>query len=575
MMNRPIKITANLLAILLTVLLCIPVFAQKSGTETIYMHTDRTVYTAGETIHYKLYLLDGATQKPSNLSKIGYILIRNTFQAPTIKCRVNIVSGFSSGSISIPDTISSGVYQLVAYTNLMKNNNEKPFFRNEIVIINSFDNDFNFKLPVENTKTGVDSIHYPFRITTNKTIYNKREKVVVHIDKANIKANLSVSVSEDSNIKTSNNSIFETLVKFRNQPVNKAISTNYLPERSGKIIRGRVLDTVTGENIDKAIVLLSCVDTVPNLQYAITNSNGVFQMQLSDYHEGKELFFTVRNMPINQHWKIETENEFAQSELWKPELKCDLTNYKSFLTKSQNMAYINSSYESGNDTTESRESAKKAICPQFYYCPVRTVLPADYTSMNDFKEIVTELFPEISISKEKRIYKVSVLNGSQKMFSGEGIAIFMDGVYVDDVEKIMKLGSEQIKKIDVLNTERVFGNLVYKGVISIITKSTEIEKTTPSSYSLRMKNDKTNSYDNYIVERPDTISNKTFPFFRQLLYWNPDIEIKEQESTCFDFITSDNEGIFILKIEGITDDGQPISFSKNIQVINQTKSTEK
>ena len=560
---------------LLTVLLCIPVFAQKSGTETIYMQTDRTVYIAGETILYKLYLLDAATQKPSNLSKIGYILIRNAYQSPTIKCRVNIDSGISTGSISIPDTLSSGVYQLVAYTNLMKNKIEKPFFRNEIVILNSFDNDFNFKLPVINTKSEVDSIQLPFRITTYKTIYDTREKVVVHIDKIKLKANLSVSVSEDSNIKTSNNSIVESLVKFRNQPVTKPISTNYLTERSGKIIRGRVLDTLTGDNINKAIVLLSCVDTVPNLQYAITNSNGVFQMQLSDYHEGKELFFTVRNMPANQHWKIETEDEFAQSELWKPELKGEITNYKSFLIKSQNMAYINSCYETGNDTTASRESSKKAICPQFYYCSGRSILPADYTSLNDFKEIVTELFPEISINKEKGKYKVSVLNGSQRMFSNEGIAIFMDGVYVDDVEKIMKLGSEQIKKIDVLNTERVFGNLVYKGVISIITKSTEIEKTTPCSYSLRMKNDKTNSYDHYIVEKPDTTSNKTFPFLRQLLYWNPDLEIKEQESTSFEFITSDNEGIFILKIEGITDDGQPISIRKNIQVINQSKTTEK
>ena len=560
---------------LLTVLLCIPVFAQKTGTETIYMHTDRTVYTAGETIHYRLYLLDGATLKSSNLSMIGYILIRNAYQVPTIKCRVNIYSGISTGSISIPDTLSSGVYQLVAYTNLMKNKNEKSFFRNEIVILNSFDKDFNFKLPVVDTKIGVDSIHHPFRITTDKTIYGTREKVVVHIDKANIKANLSVSVSEKSNIKTSNNSIVESLEKFRNQPVKKPITTNYLPERSGKIIRGRVLDTVTGKNIDNAIVLLSCVDTVPNLQYAMTNSNGVFQMQLSNYHEGKELYFTVRNMPTNQHWKIETEDEFAQSELWKPELKCDITNYISFLTKSQNMAYINSCYETVKDTTASMEPAKKVICPQFYYCPVRSVLPADYTSLNNFKEIVTELFPEISISKEKGIYKVSVLNKSQKMFSEEGIAIFMDGVYVDDVNKIMKLGSEQIKKIDVLNTERVFGNLVYKGVISIITKSTEIEKTTPCSYSLRMKNDNANSFDNYIVERPDTTSNKTFPFFRQLLYWNPDIEIREHESTSFDFITSDNEGIFTLKIEGITDDGQPISIRKNIQVINQSKTTEK
>ena len=574
-MNRLIKIKANLLTMLITVLLSVPVFAQKPVIETIYLHTDRTVYTAGETMHYKIYLLDTETHKRSNLSKIAYILIRDSYQSPTIKCRVKIDSGTSTGSILLPDTLNSGVYQIVAFTNSMKNYDEKSFFRKEIVILNSFDKDFNFKLPVVNANTSVDSICNPFRITTNKTTYGIRERVVVQIDKANVKANLSVSVYEDSNIKTSNSTIVETLNNLENQHDNKPVSTNYLPEKSAKIIRGKVLDTVTGQNINKAIVLVSCVDTVPNLQYSTTNSSGIFQMLLSDYYEGKELYFTVRNMPAGQHWKIVTEDEFALSERWNPELKNDIGNYKNFLTKSQNMAYINKCYETDRDTTVDRSITNRVICPQFYYCPVRTVMTADYTSLNDFKELLTELFPEVSISKENGKYRISVLNSAQKMISDEEIAIFMDGVYVDDLDKIMKLGSEQIKKIEVLNTERVFGNLMYRGVISIITKSTEIEKTTPCSYSLRMKNDKTNSYDKYVVDKPETILNKTIPFFKQLLYWNPNLQIKEQESCSFSFIASDNEGNFILKIEGITDNGQAVSFSTNIQVINQLKSTVK
>ena len=575
-MKRLIKILAHLVVMLFIGLLYIPVFAQEPVAETIYMHTDRTVYTAGETIHYKLYLLDAATQRRSNLSKVGYVLLRAAYQSPIIKCRVGIDSGISTGSIVLPDTLPSGLYQLVAFTNSMKNRAEKPFFRNEIVIVNSFDKDFNFKLPVANNNDVSNSLHNLLKITTNKTIYGTREKVVVSFDKVNLKANLSVSVSEDSNIPTLYNSILETLRKQGNQALNKPISTDYFPEKSGKILRGKVLDAVTGQNIDKAIVLLSCVDTVPNLQYALTNSNGTFQMLLGDYYEGKELFLTVRDMPANQHWKIEIEDEFAQSEIWKPALKYDSGNYKAFLTKTQNIAYINSSYESDKDTITNQSATIKVICPQFYNCPTRSVLLADYTPLNDFKEIVVELLPEVRITKDNGKYNVSMLNGTQKMVSESStVAIFLDGVYVDDAEKIMKLGSEQIQKIDVINSERVFGNLIFRGVISIVTKSNEIEKTIPGFGSLRIRNDRISNPDTYVVDKTDTLPNRNFPFFRQLLYWNPNLEIKEQEQTSFDFFTSDNEGNFLIRIEGVSNDGQPISYSSTIQVVKQSKSTEK
>ena len=54
----------------------------------------------------------------------------------------------------------------------------------------------------------------------------------------------------------------------------------------------------------------------------------------------------------------------------------------------------------------------------------------------------------------------------------------------------MGLGSDKIKKIDLLAAERVFGDLVFNGVISITSNSNEILKTTPALQSLRIKNEK-------------------------------------------------------------------------------------
>jgi len=566
-MNIVSKIKGNLIVMLFFVLIRIPVYAEKTGPETIYLHTDRTVYVAGESIRYKLYVLDGVTQKLSYNSKVGYIEIRAAYQLPAIQCRVKIDAGISNGSILLPDTLTSGVYQLVAFTSFMKNYNESGFFRNEIVVINSFDKDMNFKLLYPDYKIVSDSIDKPFNIIPNKKIYNTREKVSVRIDKTGINANLSVSVFENPRIQTSCNSITELMHKAAIQHLDMLVNKKYVPEQNGKILRGSVLDSITGQPVANATVLLSCIDSVPNLQVAKTNSEGLFQLLLNEYYEGKELFLTIRDMPSTQHWKIEREDEFSLSEKWNPTFKYDTGIYNSFFVKSENIAYINQNYPAEQEYGSPELSGKKAYLPQLYYCSVNPVILSDYTPLNDFKEIVRELFPQVRITKENGNYRVSVLNGSQKMFSDAEIAIFLDGVYVDDLNKIMGLGSEQIKKIEILNTERIFGNLVYKGVISIISKSSVMVKTTPSSWSLRFRNDRFNGSDNYVEENPDSIHDKRTPYFRQLLYWNPNLALKEGESTGFDFITSDNEGNFLIKVEGISDDGRPLSFTSEIQVI--------
>ena len=570
------KETYKQFVMLLIWLTSVSVYAQTVSREVAYLHTDRTVYIAGETIFYKLYLLDAATQKRSNISKVGYIVIRAAGQLPAIKCRVKTESGISNGSILLPDTLASGVYQLVAFTGSMKNFNEPLFSKNEIIVINSFDKDFNFKHLYSNNKILSDTTDKFISINTNKKIYNPREKVCVRINKAGIKANLSVSVFEDPGIPSSDNSIVEQMNKIKeNQKTNELILKKYLPESKYKILTARVFDSTTQQNIPGATVLLSCIDTIPNLQYAKTNSSGVLQLLLSEYYEGKELFLTIRDMPANQNWKIEVEDEFALSENWNPTVNYDINPYKDFLIKSQHIAYINQTYQTNNELAFVKSSESNPVVPRLYYCPVKPVLLSDYTPLNDFKEIILELFPDVKISRENGRYRISVINDSKKIFSNYPIAIFMDGVYVDDLNKIMKLGSEQIKKIEVLDAERIFGDLVYNGAISITTRSTEIEKTTPSSYSLRIKNDKFNNFNNYTIEKPDSIYNKTIPFFHQLLYWNPNLELKENENTDIDFFTSDNEGTFLLKFEGITGDGRPISYSSKIQVINHLLSAEK
>lgn len=554
-------------------LTCCCIFSQASGRETVYLHTDRRTYIAGETVLYKLYVLNATTNKRSEISHIGYIVLRAGNLNPVIKIGVKVEAGIADGFFVLPDTLTSGVYQLVAFTNVMKNQGKQFFFHKEIVVANRYDKDLNLKLSkpaLINTDTTCES-NLESGITTDKPEYGIRQKVKVTLGRINQLANVSVSVFEESVMRTEDKSMAETLKRSTVKPDNYSGQPDYLFERNGKVLSGRVIDEVTQKYIPSATVLLSCIDSVPDLQYAYTNSNGTFQILLSEYYSGKELFLTIKDVPPGKHWKIVGDDQFAlNDDNWETAHLQMNDKAREFIAKCQHIVYINKVYKLNPVVNEKNIESNIPVCPQVYYCPVKTVTLSDFVSLNDFSEIIVELFPLIKVNKDNGNSTLKVMNTTTYQYSEQGPAVFLDGVYVDDINKIIGLGSDKIRKIDVIYAERTFGDLVFQGIISINTKSTEIAKTKPASYSLRLKNNLIQSGKSIIQDDQSSILlNGNKPFFKQLLYWNPEIEIKSMEPVNFEFYTSDNEADFNIKVEGISNDGTPISMNKCIRVINK------
>jgi len=546
-------------------------YSEVSGNETVYMHTDRTAYIAGETVFYKLYVLDAATHKRSEISRAAYIVVRSANSNPVVKIGVKVDNGLADGSFVLPDTLTSGTYQVTAFTNIMKNRGNQYFFQKEIIISNRFDKELNFKLtnPVSKDIDTTRTTETKSEITTDKPEYGLRQKVKVTLGNLYPGANLSISVFEESGLGTEDKSMVETLKTGSVLTSENSTKNTYWPEKNGKILSGRVIDEVTQKMVPSATVLLSCIDSIPNLQYAYTNSGGVFRISLTCYYSGKELFLTIHDVPQGQHWKIEIDDEFGLPDNNRKPAHFQLNDKaKEFIAKCQDIVYINKVYKQNEVITDKLIPSKKPVCPQVYHCPVKSVTPSDFVSLNDFSEIVVELFPLMKVNKNKGNYTVQVMNTSTYQYS-QGPGIFLDGVFVDDVNKIMGLGSDKIKRIDVIYTERTFGDLVFPGIISVTSKSNEIAKTKPASRSLRFKNNKLQSGRSIVQFNQDSISDGSKPFFKQVLYWNPELEIKESGPATFEFYTSDNAASFIIKVEGISDDGTPVSMNKRIRVINK------
>lgn len=113
-------------------------YRKEVSQEKMFLHTDRQVYLAGETMWMKIYTVDASLHKPADISRVAYVEIIDKENNSLVREKIQLKDGIGSGSIFIPASIASGNYLLRAYTSWMKNFEADYFFRKPVTIVNSF-----------------------------------------------------------------------------------------------------------------------------------------------------------------------------------------------------------------------------------------------------------------------------------------------------------------------------------------------------------------------------------------------------------------------------------------------------
>lgn len=147
--TSPIKsILFSLFFIALTHLHC---FAQESTMETnvlrpfndytkiprevAYVHLNKTVYLKGETLAFTAYILDKNTKTLSSLTTNLYCTVIDETNKVVKQQLIQVENGIGSGQIFVDSVFTSGNYTFKAYTNWMRNFNERNFYSQLIKII--------------------------------------------------------------------------------------------------------------------------------------------------------------------------------------------------------------------------------------------------------------------------------------------------------------------------------------------------------------------------------------------------------------------------------------------------------
>jgi len=103
--------------------------------ESMYLSLSEKVVVAGDTLWF-----GGHLRHQSSPSRILYLELMGNGQSLQ-KETYTINRGLISGQVSIPDTLSSGLYQLRAYTQWMRNGDPSAFFKRHLLVVNPYEED--------------------------------------------------------------------------------------------------------------------------------------------------------------------------------------------------------------------------------------------------------------------------------------------------------------------------------------------------------------------------------------------------------------------------------------------------
>jgi len=544
--------------------------------EDIFIHTDREVYIAGENLWYAAYLFDRQNDNQPGRSKTAYIELLNSGNNPVVQKRIGIENGSGNGFFVIPDTLSSGLYILRAYTNWMKNFPSDECFYKQINIYNSFGSKRFYRVSFK--YDGLQRDMSPQIISVRSPdICRQREKITLDIalDKAFVsspeKARLSISVASgtgSAEFMSIRDYIFtgsESGQWSGNGPALAEFSNKL--EEDGHYLAGKLISQNLNESLEDRIVFLSIPGKEAVFQYAVTDEQGNFNFLLQNNQLQKDLVIQQAGNKGTNLIRIESSFWDKHAEFEEYADTIDFLWPTDILELSENhqVARIYGINSAGEPVYPRNEQTEQV---RFYGIPDFELIMADYILLPVMQEVFFELIPGVSMRTGRSRYGITISNPSTNKLYDEEATLMVDGVIIDDSSIIVEMNPEIVERIDIVRTEHITGGYHFYGIVSVITKAGNFNSFQLPENAVRFTQKPLDPVVHFVS--PDYsasgMKESRIPDFRNTLFWNPSVELDEEGNATVEFWSSDYVSDYVITIQGMTSEGWPVSFKKILKV---------
>lgn len=322
----------------------------------------------------------------------------------------------------------------------------------------------------------------------------------------------------------------------------------FLPEYRSGLVQGRLIDEE--ENfVSGATVGLAFSGTASQLSVTITDSLGRFLLEYDpDVSHGEPMIEVLSEVP-NAQIIIESEFYPFYSEFISPPVVFDSTKVAAIVKRSINNQIMNAYY------VQEKEDVKKKYFSQFGR--MKTYRLDDYTRFATMRDTFIELIVEVGVSKNEGNYDFKMR--SENIFRGSyevhPTLVLLDGAIVSS-EDLMNLSPYLVDRINVINHKYYFGKSIFDGILSVHTVAQDKGEVEPKGINVDLIPVQ-RERESEVIQVAQEVKTK-IPAYQDLLYWNPRMK-HDGGQLKLNFKTSEVQGQFEIRVEGVSNDGKAIS----------------
>jgi hypothetical protein len=332
-------------------------------------------------------------------------------------------------------------------------------------------------------------------------------------------------------------------------------------ENNGFLVSGTVQNS-EGKEQPNTLITLSVPGESPHFDYYYTNKNGDFHFFLKEaLGSANVVLQPVSEQNIDYQISLEqnTVHRIDNLILQTKTLQIEELNFiESFL----NGNYIHKIFHPLLTVPQLGFEMPARFKIPFYGDPSFRIFPDEFFDLPNFQEISRELLSGVQYRVKDGQVVFRMLNDNQDRFFENEPLRLLNGIPVFKNSLLAELQSTDIKYIDVVQEERIFGDLIFMGVLAVTlnnqSNSWLVQQPNVFQFKVNGLQEKVNSSLSNFKPQPQNL-----PDVRNVFLW----ENKNYFSnSTFDFQLSDLKGQVEITVEGITKNNEVFRASKLIEV---------
>ncbi|GAB3765677.1 hypothetical protein [Spirosoma pomorum] len=326
----------------------------------------------------------------------------------------------------------------------------------------------------------------------------------------------------------------------------------FVPEYNGLLVQGTLTNPASGAPVPNVITYLSVPSKLVRLYTSLSDSSGRVLFEMPDFYGSRSLI--AQPEPKDSLLRLTITNPFSG--------KAPHDRLAEFaLDESQAGGLLSRSVGMQAQTTYLGDRMLRYQNPSidstaFYRTPSESYLLDAYTRFPTTEDVLREYVLGVMVRKRQGHFHWIVPNVPYHEYFEKDPMVLLDGVPIFNIDKVMAFSPLKVRKLDVIKNRYMTGPATFDGLVSFMTYKGDLAGFPLDPHLIRMDYEGLQIQREFYAPRYDTPKqrNSRLPDGRTLLYWNPNLKTNTQGQ--IDFYTSDQDGTYLVEINGLAPDGR-------------------